>query len=656
MKLEQQVWQVANDIRSKTGGQILDVKNYLVSLLFYKFLDDKQEAIMVEDTAEGISMEEIKEDFLFASGYWIEKEDRVSGLINAINSGTFTLSTIEGALDRLTESSRGENEVHLHKIFEGVDVHSSFLGGDQEKRTKILASMIRAVASLEINGDFDVFGRVFEYLINKFAENGGKAGGEHYTPAEVCDLMAEIVTEGVDRVKVYDPTCGSGGLLNAVVHKVGRENLDKAYGQELNAFTYHLAKMNMMMHGLDVDKFKLHLGNTLTEEKLNPDDRFNCIVANPPYGVKYEPTEVNLTGPVYGNLPKRPSKANGEMLFVWHMLHHLDDNGKMAVILPTGPMYRTGGEGKIREYLVSNNLIEKVIYLPENIFYGTSIETVCLVLNKNKTSENIHMVDARDKFKTVGKLNVIIKEDIQNDPGVVLSKDTIANKEYSLDIAQYIKKETKQLDTFKNTLKEINQLQSELEMSLNLKQETFELDMSNFKEFKIKDIVEYGKRSNLTKKAIAEIPGEYPVIGGGKAPLGFIDNFNLEGGWTTISSRGTVGYVAWHSDPFWASGNCHPVRSKDEEVVLNKFLYYMLKEKENRFATELSRGTAVLAFNKTDLMNEYCNIPSIEIQQALVTKWDAIAKTQAQAQVQAQALQEKLSQLLLSSLNETIPK
>ena len=243
----------------------------------------------------------------------------------------------------------------------------------------------------------------------------GRAG-EFYTPQQVSNVLAQLVTVGKDKLKsVYDPTCGSGSLLLRVAKQV--KEVAAFYGQEMNPTTYNLCRMNMIMHDVHYKRFDIKNEDTL-ERPQHLDQRFEAIVANPPFSAKWSASPLFMSDDRFSNYGKLAPSSKADFAFVQHMVHQLADNGTMALVLPHGALFRGGAEGHIRKYLIEDrNYLDAVIGLPANIFYGTSIPTCILVLKKDRASHaersrSILFIDASQHFEKVKTQNYLREEDI----------------------------------------------------------------------------------------------------------------------------------------------------------------------------------------------------------------------------------------------------
>lgn len=295
------------------------------------------------------------------------------------------------------------------------------MGADLPERNARLVKIIEGIRDLDFgsvcDAHIDLFGDAYEYLMNMYAGNAGKSGGEFFTPQEVSELLARIVIGDRTYVnKVYDPACGSGSLLLKFAKFLGRENVRVGFfGQEINPTTYNLCRMNMFLHHVNYDRFRIARGDTLTNPKHWDDAPFDAIVSNPPYSTKWvgdeDPTLIN--DPRFAPAGVLAPKSKADLAFTMHMLSWLSGEGKVAIVEFPGVLYRSGAEQKIRKYLVDNNFVEAVIQLPANLFFGVTIATCIIVLSKGKADDKILFVDASEEFSHVGNKNKLMPENIQ---------------------------------------------------------------------------------------------------------------------------------------------------------------------------------------------------------------------------------------------------
>lgn len=272
----------------------------------------------------------------------------------------------------------------------------------------------------------------------------------------MLDLLARIAIDGRDSVnKVYDPCCGSGGLLLKFAKILGAKNVRSGYfGQEINLTTYNLARINMFLHDVNFDKFDITLGDTLKDPQHWDDEPFDAIVSNPPYSIKWEgknnPLNINDARFSPAGVLAPPSKA--DLAFTMHMLSWLSAEGTAAIVEFPGVLYRSGAERKIRDYLVRNNFVEAVIQLPADLFFGTTIATCILVLKKNKAASDVLFVDASEEFERRDSKNKLMPENIDRIMDVIaarseeehfsklVSNDDILENDVNLSVSSYVEK------------------------------------------------------------------------------------------------------------------------------------------------------------------------------------------------------------------------
>lgn len=460
--LHARLWSIANTLRGTM--EAYDFKNYILGLIFYRYLSENVEqrvAKLLEE--DGISYEEawqdeeyreaLSEELISDIGYFIEPTYLFSSLLRLIEERTFDIEVLQGAINNITESTIGhESQQDFDHLFDDMDLTSSKLGRDVKSRSALIAKVIADIADIPFayeNSEIDVLGDAYEYLIGQFAANAGKKAGEFYTPQQVSKILAKIVTAGKKDLKnVYDPTCGSGSLLL----RVGREaNVRKFYGQELTATTYNLARMNMLLHGVNYMNFDIRNDDTI-EHPHHLDERFEAIVANPPYSAKWSGDAKFLDDERFSAYGKLAPKSKADFTFIQHMIYQLDDKGTMAVVLPHGVLFRGAAEGVIRKYLIEErNVLDAVIGLPANIFYGTSIPTVILVFKKcREHNEDILFIDASNEFDKGKNQNILTEAHVNKIVQTYLNRETIdkysyvatldevKENDYNLNIPRYV--------------------------------------------------------------------------------------------------------------------------------------------------------------------------------------------------------------------------
>ena len=506
-QLKQQLWNIANTLRGKMDAD--DFRDYILGFIFYKYLSKKMELygnkILKPDgltfaEVEGHAQEAellvaIKDATLDKLGYFLKPSELFSELARRGNAGgknQFILGDLAKVLTHIEQSTMGfESEEDFGNLFEDLDLSSSKLGKSENDKNELIVKVLSHLEEIDFdieNTESDILGDAYEYLIGQFASGAGKKAGEFYTPQQVSKVLAQLVTVGKDRLKsVYDPTCGSGSLLLRVAKEV--DEVSSFYGQEMNPTTYNLCRMNMIMHDVHYKKFDIKNDNTL-EKPQHEDMRFEAIVANPPFSAKWSASPLFMSDDRFSAYGKLAPSSKADFAFVQHMVHQLDDNGTMAVVLPHGVLFRGAAEGHIRKFLIQEkNYLDAVIGLPANIFYGTSIPTCILVLKKNRSVHNerpsaplrarsVLFIDASQHYEKVKTQNYLREEDItklietyhtychseldsesrvlEDKYSYIASLDEIEENDYNLNIPRYVdtfeEEEPVDLDAVSNEL------------------------------------------------------------------------------------------------------------------------------------------------------------------------------------------------------------
>ncbi|MFV0499171.1 MAG: type I restriction-modification system subunit M [Bacilli bacterium] len=474
-EITSKLWNMANKLRGTMDAS--EYKNYILPFMFYRYLSDNQDNYLKENslseyyevTNESDSEEYLKE-ISSGIGYAIAPKFTWNNLVKKITSHKIIASDFQEMLDEFEKNSkRNESSASdFSNVFSDVNLGDSRLGSSTNERANALQEIILLINDFDFKDESgrDILGDVYEYLIGQFAANAGKKGGEFYTPHEVSQILSKIVTleaeDNKEQFRVYDPTMGSGSLLLTVKKELpyGEEfgSVD-FYGQELNTTTYNLARMNLMMHGVNYRNMELRRADTLNadwpfekKDEVEIPLRFDAVVANPPYSQKWETKTINREKDTrfreYGVAPA--SKA--DYAFVLHGLYHLDSKGTMAIVLPHGVLFRGGAEGKIRKNIIDNNLLDAVIGLPTNLFYGTSIPTCVLVLKGKdaKKTKDILFIDASNDFEkgknknklSVENINKIMdtyknREDVEKYAHLA-DLEEIKENDYNLNIPRYV--------------------------------------------------------------------------------------------------------------------------------------------------------------------------------------------------------------------------
>lgn len=496
-ELQKRLWDMANSLRGQMEAS--EFKNYILGLIFYRYLSDKVEIVTEEllanddeTYAQAWENEEFREaissELISQVGYVIEPEFLFSNMVAEITkgeNGVFDVEMLQKGTSCLIESTKGENsQDDFDNLFDDLDLNSSKLGRDVKSRSELIAKIMTSINSIPFSHDdieFDLLGDSYEFLVGKFAATAGKSAGEFYTPQQVSKILAKIVGLGKERLKsVYDPTCGSGSLLLRVARET---EVGHYYGQELTSTTFNLSRMNMMLHGVPYDRFDIKNANTLTEPQ-HLDKKFEAIVANPPYSAHWSADASYLTDERFSSYGKLAPKTKADFAFVQHMIHHLEDSGTMAVVLPHGVLFRGAAEGVIRQFLIKNkNYLDAVIGLPANIFYGTSIPTCILVFKKcRKDDDKVLFIDASNDFEKGKNSNSLRETDVKKIVDTYAERKeidkyshlatlkSIANNDYNLNIPRYIDtsevEEEINLETVKDSIVNIDNKISKLDLKL----------------------------------------------------------------------------------------------------------------------------------------------------------------------------------------------
>lgn len=438
-QLDAQLWGIANLLRGKVDPD--DYRDYILGFIFYKYLSEKQH-LYANELLQGESvtdfelvkdqdtLDAIQEESLISLGYFLKPDELFSSITKRGNSNSYILDDLQSVLNHIEQSTSGtESEDDFNALFEDLDLNSTKLGRTPNARNEIIVNILTYLDEIDFRLDeveSDVIGDAYEYLIAKFASGAGKSAGEFYTPQQVSKILSKIITTGKTKLKsVYDPTCGSGSLLLRVAREV---EVGEFYGQELNRTTFNLARMNMILHGVHYRDFDIRQEDTL-EEPQHLNKRFEGIVANPPFSLKWKSDANPLfsSDERFSQYGRLAPKSKADFAFVQHMVYQLADNGTMACVLPHGVLFRGSSEEVIRRYLINDlNYLDAVIGLPSNIFYGTGIPTCILVLKKcREQDDNIVFIDASgdDHFIKEGNQNSLRDEDVE------LIIDTYRNRE-----------------------------------------------------------------------------------------------------------------------------------------------------------------------------------------------------------------------------------
>jgi len=469
-QLAAKIWESANQMRSKIEAN--EYKDYILGFIFYKYLSDQLVQFV---TRQGMTREDIQAlseedadtvEYVQSNlGYFIAYDNLFSTWIDPTSE--FDESNVRDALSAFSRLISPTYKKLFDGIFTTLETGLSKLGESAGKRTKAISDLLHLIKSIPMNGNqgYDVLGYIYEYLIEKFAANAGKKAGEFYTPHEVSVLMSNIIAHELknkDIITIYDPTSGSGSLLINIGEAFGKyaKNKDSItyYAQELKANTYNLTRMNLIMRGIKASNIKTRNADTLEEDWPFFDDNdpqgsyyalhVDAVVSNPPYSQNWDPSFKD-SDPRYSRFGLAP-KTKADFAFLLHDLYHLKPHGIMAIVLPHGVLFRGGEEGEIRKQLIEQNHIDAIIGLPANIFFGTGIPTVILILKQKRQNTDVLVVDASKHFMKEGKNNKLQASDIKRITDAVInresidkfsqrvSKQTLRDNGYNLNIPRYV--------------------------------------------------------------------------------------------------------------------------------------------------------------------------------------------------------------------------
>ena len=406
-ELHKTIWKIVNDLRGSVDGW--EFKAYVLGSIFYRFISenicDYIQHLMAEAgqpdfdyTAITDEMgEKIRQKMVEEKGYFILPSQLFQNVVKQADKDENLNEKLTNIFRSIEASAQGtESEDDLRGLFSDFTVDSAALGSTVIKRNELLAKVLKTVATMDLGSkyndtDNDTFGDTYEFLMQMYASEAGKSGGEFFTPQQVSELLARLASHNNPNIqKVYDPACGSGSLLLKFAKTIGKQNPNlKYFGQEVNPTTYNLCRINMFLHNVNYDNFDIRLEDTLLKPQHMQDAPFDAIVSNPPYSLKWDGKE----NPILMNDP------------------HLSERGTAAIVEFPGVLYRGGDEKKIRQYLIKENRVDCVIQLPANLFFGVGIATCIIVLKKSaKVDSSVLFIDASKLFQKNGNKNILLPE------------------------------------------------------------------------------------------------------------------------------------------------------------------------------------------------------------------------------------------------------
>lgn len=424
-ELHAKLWQMANDLRGNM--EPYEFKNYILGMIFYRYLSDKtivyMDKLLKDDDVnyeEAFNDDEYKndliEEMLETLGYVIEPDYLFGKMVYKVENNEFDIEYLHSAINSLMESTLGTaSQYAFEGLFDDMDLSSTKLGKDVATRSKLMAKIVVAIDGIEFDvqeTQIDVLGDAYEYLIGQFAANAGKKAGEFYTPTGPAELLCRLATVGVkDVLSAADPTCGSGSLL---LRLNKHANVRTFYGQEITSTTYNLARMNMILHNVPYQNFQIYNGDTLEDDNFE-DKKFLIQVANPPYSAKWSADNKFNEDERFNVYGKLAPKSKADFAFLQHMIYHMEEDGRIAILLPHGVLFRGAAEETIRKYIIEEqNYLDAVIGLPANLFFGASIPVCVLVLKKDREAnkDNILFIDASKDFESGKNQNRLRRRDI----------------------------------------------------------------------------------------------------------------------------------------------------------------------------------------------------------------------------------------------------
>ncbi len=461
-QLQKQLWNIANELRGKMNAD--EFRDYMLGFIFYKYLSEKIELYADEilkpdnltyadiiDKAEYVQAVQVAA--IDKLGYFLAPNELFGYIAQTSATNDNLNEDLERIMNSIEQSTMGhDSEDDFEQLFSELDLNATRLGRTVSQRNELISKVLVHLDKIDFklaDSKVDILGDAYEYLISQFASGAGKKAGEFYTPQEVSEILARIVTSGKKELKsVYDPACGSGSLLL----RIGRHTkVDRYFGQEMNNTTYNLARMNMILHDVHYSDFNIQQEDTL-EHPQHTEYRFEAVVANPPFSANWSANAIHLSDERFAQYGKLAPASKADYAFIQHMIYQLDDNGTCAVVMPHGVLFRGAAEGHIRRFLIENrNYLDAVIGLPANLFFGTSIPACILVFKKCRQDEkDVLFIDASKHFEKGKNQNRLRESDIdkiidtyaerktKDKYSYLASLDEIKENDYNLNIPRYV--------------------------------------------------------------------------------------------------------------------------------------------------------------------------------------------------------------------------
>ena len=478
-ELATQLWAIANELRGNMDAS--KFKNYILGVIFYRYLSEKTENYMDDLLKDdGITYREALKNEDFAPtirewsiehlGYIIEPKYLWASLIDEIKGAEFSIEHFDKAISALVASTIGqESEAAFDKLFDDMNLQDKDLGKEVSERTSLIAKVMQKVDSISFNVDdaeMDVLGTAYMILISLFASDAGKKGGEFFTPTCASKLLARLATVGLDEVKNAADSCaGSGSLLLEVQNHLSTKKVGHFYATEKNGSNYNLLRMNLLMHGVPYKKFSCFNSDSIKTDNYYENGEplmFDIQVENPPYSAKFDQSPKLLDDPRFSSCGVLAPQGKADLMFVESMVYHMSEDGRIAVLLPSGALFR-GKQGKnggkndaeydIRRHLIENlNVVDAIIGLPAKMFHGAKLPVIVMVLKKkrNGNSDNILFIDASKYFTQEKSMNVISDEDIDRIVDAYINRveidkfahvaklDEVRGQDYNCNIPRYV--------------------------------------------------------------------------------------------------------------------------------------------------------------------------------------------------------------------------
>lgn len=668
-ELHKTIWKIANELRGSVDGW--DFKQYVLGLLFYRFIsenienyvnDNQRKAGITDFQYRNISDEEAllgKSQILDEKGFFILPSELFCNIRKGAEKNENLNVVISNVFNNIESSARGSaSEDDVKGLFDDFTIDNK-LGNTVDERNEKLVKLLNSIGNLNF-GDYednniDLFGDAYEFLMTMYASSAGKSGGEFFTPQEVGELLARIVIMDKTSVnKVYDPACGSGGLLLKFAKILGKDNVREGFfGQEINLTTYNLARINMFLHDINYNKFNIIRDDTLIHPAHWDDEPFDAIVSNPPYSINW-PGKSNpllINDERFSPAGVLAPESYADLAFTMHMLSWLSGDGTAAIVEFPGVLYRPHAEQKIRKYLVDNNFIDSIIQLPSDLFFGTPIATCILILKKNKRDTNILFIDASDEYvtnnnrmKNATNKNKLSDENINRIYELYKNRESVENKallvpysdivdnDYNLTIKLYLDNgiviDEIDIDEINSNITESLNNQSQIRENLVDKLNHINLMINDklktcsFESKKLEDVVNILDNQRRPISKAKRVAGAYPYYGA-NGIQDYVESYIFDGEFLLLGEDGSVinpdgsPIMNWAKGKIWVNNHAHVLSEKDNSVLL-KYVYYYLQTVN---ISSLVKGIPP-KLNQQNLRNINILVPEKKIQEEIICLLD----------------------------------